>query len=108
MLQQQINTIIFLSLCANKFTLLCFSFMYTGRLEFRDSLTKKLYYTAGRLNMPVLTKLLDAQGASDVATEASTPTYKSATPAILSKSQNNSFAKKNASKELPEMLPGRK
>ncbi|KAF4529929.1 Centrosomal Protein 190 [Ephemera danica] len=90
------------------------NFMYTGRLEFRDTLTKKLYYTAGRLNMPVLTKLLDAQGASDMSSDPSVPTV-SLTPKLSSTSSSSKntpnvygAAKKIIGKELPETLPGRK
>jgi hypothetical protein len=78
--------------------------MYTGKLEFKDCLTKKLYYTAGRLNMPILTKLLDAQGSSDSQAEK---TVKNNVPTLVSK--NAAFGtRKVPSKELPETLPGRR
>ncbi|XP_059479648.1 centrosome-associated zinc finger protein CP190 isoform X2 [Neocloeon triangulifer] len=77
-------------------------FMYTGKLEFKENLTKKLYYTAGRLNMPILTKLLDAQGSSESHPEKS---VNNSHPTILAKSLGN---RKVPSKDLPETLPGRR
>lgn len=37
------------------------NFMYTGQLEFKVELLEKLYQTSEIMNMPVLSKLLDAQ-----------------------------------------------
>jgi len=78
--------------------------MYTGKLEFKDNLTKKLYYTAGRLNMPILTKLLDAQGSSDTPNDKGA---KNAVPTILTKNATIG-TRKVPLKELPETLPGRR
>ncbi|CAB3363432.1 Hypothetical predicted protein [Cloeon dipterum] len=79
-------------------------FMYTGKLEFKETLTKKLYYTAGRLNMPILTKLLDAQGSSETQPEKN---VNNSHPAILTKSATLG-TRKVSLKDLPETLPGRR
>jgi hypothetical protein len=40
--------------------------MYTGQLEYWSSEQNALYYTAQKMNMSVLTKLLDAQLNSNI------------------------------------------
>ncbi|GJQ72674.1 putative metal ion binding protein [Trypoxylus dichotomus] len=79
------------------------NFMYTGMLEFQMSIFDKLYRTADIMNIPILTKLLDAQ--------------KKPIPP-LPKSQNkktqatwNLHGKKISPRvedDLPATLPGRK
>ncbi|XP_047995960.1 centrosome-associated zinc finger protein CP190 [Leguminivora glycinivorella] len=45
------------------------NFMYTGQLEFKIELLEKLYQTSQIMNMPVLSKLLDAQRQQQVASK---------------------------------------
>lgn len=77
------------------------SFMYTGQLEYWTSEQNALYRTAQKMNMTVLTKLLDAQfntSSLQVDTPKTSPISKpSAKPVITS-----------ISSPLPEPLPGRK
>ena len=84
-----------------------FSFMYTGRLEFRTELHKRLYTTAQQMNMTVLTKLLDAQNA------ATSPQVKPVIRRppqipITYNLQGKKIIPKQIDADLPETLPGRK
>jgi len=86
---------------------LYFSFMYTGRLEFRTELHKRLYTTAQQMNMTVLTKLLDAQNA------ATSPQVKPVIRRpphipITYNLQGKKIIPKQIDTDLPETLPGRK
>lgn len=83
--------------------------MYTGRLEFNAEIQHRLYATARRMNMTVLTKLLDAQNLTNTTTNNSTGTNKSRRPNIL---PSHNTSRRNISRQpdliLPEPLPGRK
>jgi hypothetical protein len=81
--------------------------MYTGRLEFRTELHRRLYTTAQQMNMTVLTKLLDAQNS------ASSPQIKPIVRRppqvpITYNLQGRKIAPKPIDPDLPETLPGRK
>jgi hypothetical protein len=81
--------------------------MYTGRLEFRTELHKRLYTTAQQMNMTVLTKLLDAQNST------SSPQIKPIIRRppqvpITYNLQGKKIAPKQIDPDLPETLPGRK
>ena len=81
--------------------------MYTGRLEFRTELHKRLYTTAQQMNMTVLTKLLDAQNA------ATSPQLKPVIRRppqvpITYNLQGKKIIPKQIDTDLPETLPGRK
>ena len=98
------------------------SFMYTGQLEYWTSEQNALYRTAQKMNMTVLTKLLDAQfntsplqSASPTSiTRTPTPTnMRSNTPIILTQkprgTQSSPAKKSHATASLPaQPLPGRK
>lgn len=89
-----------------------FSFMYTGQLEYWTSEQHALYRTAQKMNMTVLTKLLDAQfNTSKVADDVTkTPTRpmiavsKPSTPTTKTIVSSTS----SASTLSGQPLPGRK
>nr|CAD7194904.1 unnamed protein product [Timema douglasi] len=93
------------------------NFMYTGRLEYRIELQDRLYSTAKQMNMMVLTKLLDAQAAAQIAQpRAAAQTAPPRAAMNKSSSQIHHVAvpvkkygqPKVVDPNLPETLPGRK
>ncbi|XP_034950460.1 centrosome-associated zinc finger protein CP190 [Chelonus insularis] len=86
------------------------SFMYTGQLEYWTSEQNALYKTAQKMNMTVLTKLLDAQFNTTNA-QPSTPTT-SNEKSIISVQKTSSPTKKSPPANNQSMpttpLPGRK
>ncbi|XP_063627212.1 centrosome-associated zinc finger protein Cp190 [Cydia splendana] len=66
------------------------NFMYTGQLEFKIELLEKLYQTSQIMNMPVLSKLLDAQRHQQAAPKP---------PPTHSYSGLKSYAKSTSSKQ---------
>lgn len=75
------------------------NFMYTGMLEFQMTNYIKLYKAAELMEMPVLTKILDAQ-------KAKYPLRGSKTRSVQ-QNWNSPHSRKN-SPDLPQTLPGRK
>lgn len=84
-----------------------FSFMYTGKLEFRTELHRRLYTTAQQMNMTVLTKLLDAQN-SALSPQARPVVRRPSQVPITYNLQGKKIAPKQIDPDLPETLPGRK
>jgi hypothetical protein len=84
-----------------------FSFMYTGRLEFRAELHKRLYTTAQQMNMTVLTKLLDAQNAA-TSPQVKPVIRRPPQVPITYNLQGKKIIPKQIDTDLPETLPGRK
>jgi len=84
-----------------------FSFMYTGRLEFRTELHKRLYTTAQQMNMTVLTKLLDAQNAA-TSPQVKPVIRRPPQVPITYNLQGKKIIPKQIDTDLPETLPGRK
>nr|CAD7403254.1 unnamed protein product [Timema poppensis] len=93
------------------------NFMYTGRLEYRIELQDRLYSTAKQMNMMVLTKLLDAQAAAQIAqprAAAQTAPPRAAMNKSSSQIQHVAVPVKKYGQpkvvdpNLPETLPGRK
>ncbi|XP_072938294.1 uncharacterized protein Cp190 [Epargyreus clarus] len=62
------------------------NFMYTGQLEFKMDLLERLYQTALVMNMPVLTKLLDAHRSQPI---REAPPHSYSNPKRFSKSYNS-------------------
>ncbi|XP_069677352.1 centrosome-associated zinc finger protein Cp190 [Periplaneta americana] len=83
------------------------NFMYTGRLEFRTELHRRLYSTAQQMNMTVLTKLLDAQNSATSTPVKPLMRRPSAIP-ITYNLQGKKITPKQIDPDLPETLPGRK
>ncbi|KAJ9594053.1 hypothetical protein L9F63_014530 [Diploptera punctata] len=84
------------------------NFMYTGKLEFRTELHNRLYTTAQKMNMTVLTKLLDAQNAAVAPHVKPMIKRQSQIPSITYNLQGKKIAPKQIDPDLPETLPGRK
>ncbi|PSN36179.1 hypothetical protein C0J52_12903 [Blattella germanica] len=82
------------------------NFMYTGKLEFRTELLKRLYTAAQQLNMTVLTKLLDAQNAA--VTPQIKPVLRRQPLPVTYNLQGKKITPKQIDPDLPETLPGRK
>lgn len=82
--------------------------MYTGQLEYWTSEQNALYRTAQKMNMTVLTKLLDAQfNTSGLQNNQSSPTSSNETQQIFI--QQKQATKKTTTPTLPtQILPGRK
>lgn len=80
------------------------NFMYTGMLEFNVRMVDKLLRTAEIMNIPVLTKLLQAQKQQSQQTNSPkrTPNYH-----MSNKQRKSNFTQKTSA-ELPATLPGRK
>ena len=83
--------------------------MYTGQLEYWTSEQNALYRTAQKMNMTVLTKLLDAQfntTALQSNSQTTSPNASSETSQLLIQKQN---VPKKSTQSLPtQVLPGRK
>ncbi|GLV44314.1 Centrosomal protein 190kD [Carabus blaptoides fortunei] len=83
------------------------NFMYTGILEFHESIFDRLYSTARLMNMTVLTKLLDAQKVPISPIPKPMNKRTPVTP-ITWNLQGKRIAPKTMDPDLPEPLPGRK
>lgn len=83
------------------------NFMYTGILEFHESIFDRLYSTARLMNMTVLTKLLDAQKVPISPIPKPINKRTPVTP-ITWNLQGKRIAPKTMDPDLPEPLPGRK
>lgn len=91
------------------------NFMYTGQLEFRMEALDKLYHTSQVMNMPVLSKLLEAHRGSNVKERASfrpkapKPTEGSKhshnSPVSISQSFSPSSAKRSYTKAFENSKP---
>jgi hypothetical protein len=81
--------------------------MYTGKLEFRTELHRRLYTTAQQMNMTVLTKLLDAQ--NSVTSPQNKPVIRRPPQVPITYNlQGKKITPKHIDPDLPETLPGRK
>lgn len=81
------------------------NFMYTGMLEFQMNIYEKLYKTAELMDIPVLTKILDAQ--KNKIPALNKPVKKNF-PAQQTLSMQNKKMSLKTEAELPSTLPGRK
>ena len=91
-----------------------FSFMYTGQLEYWTSEQSALYRTAQKMEMTVLTKLLDAQSSTGNS-QSSVRSNSNINPVIGCSKENTRIRKvssidySNSAQLLPmHILPGRK
>lgn len=88
--------------------------MYTGQLEYWTSEQNALYKTAQKMNIDVLTKVLDAQLGTPTLTTTSPQTTPLPHPIVNERkiitlpSHQSSLLRKSSHQELPTTLPGRK
>lgn len=93
--------------------------MYTGRLEFRADIQERLYATAQKMKMTVLTKLLDAQSLNSQQQLKSQQAAKSKPtqivvaprklpPGTFTNLQGKKVSPRIVDPNLPITLPGRK
>ena len=82
-----------------------YSFMYTGKLEYHAELHKQVYLALQKLEMTLLTKVMDDAETGSCKQVAKRQTH---IPPVTYNLQGMKIAPKQIDPDLPETLPGRK